>query len=161
MLGLTLVPYADFPSQQTRYRETPDFSALVVTIELFAQTQLAVLNGLRCNQRPTGSGPGEKGPICMRLGALAAVVAALMMATPAASAVPTYAEGDEFAQEVYDRGILSNFHPDILVQELANICYQAEEGAPTNYIVALYMDGYGLSKKDAAWMVNTALDKCD
>lgn len=82
-------------------------------------------------------------------------------APPPASAGPTYADGDAFTEEVYDHGILRNLHPDHVVQILANICYHASEGMPESAIVSLYLDGYGLSNRDAAWLVDNATAKCD
>lgn len=81
-------------------------------------------------------------------------------APPPVSAGPTYADGDAFTEEVYDHGILQDLHPNHVVQILANICYHASEGLPESAIVSLYMDGYSLSRSDAAWLVDAAQDRC-
>ncbi|BBY92300.1 hypothetical protein MGALJ_19690 [Mycobacterium gallinarum] len=80
---------------------------------------------------------------------------------PKTSAGPTYAEGDAFTEEVYDHGILQDLDPSHVVQILANICYHADGGVPTNSIVGLYINGYALSEKDAEWLVGAAQGKCD
>ncbi|MDA2895505.1 DUF732 domain-containing protein [Mycolicibacterium sp. BiH015] len=82
-------------------------------------------------------------------------------AAPTASAGPTYADGDEFTEEVYNHGILQNLNPTHLDQILANICYHKREGLSRNLIVSFYMDGYGLSGTNAGWLVDTAQKKCD
>ncbi len=86
---------------------------------------------------------------------------ALLGEGPTKPAGPTYADGEEFTNEVYGRGILWDIHPSHMEQILANICYQASLGSPPNYLVGLHMDGYDLSEKDAKWLVSTALNKCD
>ncbi len=91
---------------------------------------------------------------------VAVIGAALIGMAPAASAVPTYDDGDAFAEDVYDHGILEDLPKDHLVQILANICYQAST-YPKSVMVAMYSDGYGISGKDAAWMVNDALKRCN
>jgi hypothetical protein len=73
---------------------------------------------------------------------------------------PTYADGDAFAEEVYDYGILQDRGRAYLNQILANICDHASEGLSKNSIVQLYMNGYGLSQQDATWLVETAQPKC-
>lgn len=55
--------------------------------------------------------------------------------------------GDAFTEEVYDHGILQDLDPSHVVQILANICYHADGGVPTNSIVGLYINGYALSEK--------------
>ncbi|QNJ91195.1 DUF732 domain-containing protein [Mycolicibacterium fluoranthenivorans] len=74
---------------------------------------------------------------------------------------PTYADGDAFTEEVHEHGILRNLYPDHVVQILANICNHASEGLSDGAIVSLYMDGYGLSQRDASWLVAAAQAKCD
>lgn len=95
----------------------------------------------------------------------AAVGAALILAAPTVSATPTYGDGDDFAQEVWDHGLLENYPKNFMVHLLANICYQAEtlpsNGIPLSALVGLQMDGFGLSEKDATWLVNSALEKCN
>lgn len=94
-----------------------------------------------------------------RAGIIGVLTAALIGAAPTASAAPTYEDADDFAAEVYDRGILEDVPKAQLAQLLANICYQSDY--PANALAAMYADGYGLSGKDAQWMVNAALDRCN
>lgn len=80
--------------------------------------------------------------------------------SPSASAGPTYADGDAFALEVHKYGILRNLDPAILVSTLGNICYQAKDGTPKGAIVSIYMDGWGLTRSDATWLINAATARC-
>ncbi len=88
-----------------------------------------------------------------------AIGAALIGMAPAASAVPTYDDGDAFIQEVRDRGILQNYSKDMLYQTLSLICDQAQS-APRGLLISSFMDGYGLSQKNAQWLLDTATDNC-
>lgn len=98
----------------------------------------------------------------MRTGVIAMVVAAFLVTAPTASAVPTRDDADAFAEEVADQGILPNFTKDMYYQTLSLICGQASTpGISKGMIANLYMDNYGLSSKDAKWLVSTALDNCN
>jgi hypothetical protein len=98
----------------------------------------------------------------MRKRVIAAIGVALIAAAPTASAVPTYDDGDAFIEDVRDRGILENYSKGMLYQTLSLICEQASNASiPQGLLTSSYMDGYGLSKKDAQWLINAALDKCN
>ena len=98
--------------------------------------------------------------------AAVAVQTSLMVTAPPVSAEPTYGEGAELVEEVRDRGILDHFYDSMIVDTLRAICDAAVDLAPYGYgtdaIASMYVDGgYGLSAKDARWLVKTALPKCD
>jgi len=103
--------------------------------------------------------------------ALAAVIATLASTAfaplPVAHANgggPTNADGAELVEEVRDREILQNMYDSMIVQTLAAICDSARNLAPygvTDDDLAGYvLAGYGLSKKDAKWLIKTSLQKC-
>jgi len=79
---------------------------------------------------------------------------------------PTNADGAELLKEVRDRGILQNMYDSDIVQTLAAICDSARNmdqyGITEDYLASLYQGGpmYGLSKKDAKWLIKTSLPKC-
>ena len=104
--------------------------------------------------------------------ALAAVIATLASTAFASLPVahangggPTNADGAELVEEVRDREILQNMYDSMIVQTLAAICDSARNLAPygvtEDYLASLYQGGmYGLSKKDAKWLIKTSLQKC-
>lgn len=78
---------------------------------------------------------------------------------------PTNADGADLVKEVRDRGILQNMYDSQIVQELAAICDSAKNlaayGATVDDLAGPYQGGmYGLSKKDAVWLIKTSLPKC-
>jgi hypothetical protein len=97
--------------------------------------------------------------------AVSTALAAAVFAAPTVSAEPTYGEGAELVEEVRDRGILQNMYDSVIVDTLRAICDSATNLAPYGYgaddLAGIYMDSYGLSKKDARWLIKTALPKCD
>ena len=102
-------------------------------------------------------------------GLFSAVAAGLMLTAAPACAVPTSAEQIEFAEEVYDQGILNeySFPPGLLGEELVGMCRMAIEypqvGLTEDDIVSVFMNvpAYGFSAEEAEWFVRTGLDKCD
>jgi hypothetical protein len=80
---------------------------------------------------------------------------------------PTNADGAEFAKEVRDRGILPKLSNQVLAQTLAAICDTATGLAPygygKDYLVSLYTGTwmYPLSTRDAEWLIDAALPKCN
>jgi hypothetical protein len=77
---------------------------------------------------------------------------------------PTNGDGAELVQEVRDRGILQNMYDSMIVQTLAAICDSARNLAPYGVtdddLADSVLAGYGLSKKDAKWLIKTSLAKC-
>ena len=96
-----------------------------------------------------------------------AVQTSLIVTAPAVSAEPTYGEGAELVEEVRDRGILEHYYDSMIVDTLRAICDSASGLAPYGYgaddLARIFMDDgmNGLSYKDAKWLINTALPKCD
>jgi hypothetical protein len=96
-----------------------------------------------------------------------AVQTALIGTAPPALAEPTYGEGAELVEEVRDRGILEHFYDSMVVDTLRAICDSASGLAPYGYgaddLARIFMDDgmNGLSYKDAKWLIDTALPKCD
>ncbi len=101
----------------------------------------------------------------MRVGVVVAIGAALVAAAPTVSAEPTYGEGAELVEEVRDRGILQSMPDPLIVDTLRAICDSASAlapyGATVGDLAGMYVDGYGLSWKDATWLIETSLPKCD
>jgi hypothetical protein len=101
----------------------------------------------------------------VRTSLLPLVAAGLMVVAPTAWAGPTYADQQEFIEEVHGYGILQNFPAIVLGDELLNICRIAIEypqvGLTVNDAVNVFANAYGLSIRDAKWFVRTGLDYCD
>lgn len=96
---------------------------------------------------------------------LAAAVFAPLPVAHANGGGPTNADGAELVEEVRDREILQNMHDFMIVQTLAAICDSSRNLAPygvTDDVLAdSVLAGYGLSQKDAKWLVKTSLKKCN
>jgi len=141
------------------------YGFLSLAVAVCALVTAPRVNAERCTNLIDYAGDPRSNAIINSIGAstgqcpqpMTGATAPAVSTMPRQTTGPTYGDGQEFVEQVNERGILQGMPPGPVMQILVSICDNAKYPVA---LVDLVMTSYGLSQKDATWLVKTGLDKC-